>query len=395
VQKKLALRRFVEGWGVGCGLDVRCDPANPGRVIVGPGYALSPCGEDIVVCTDVVHDLSGCCNVNDPCATDDANSEQETKYRAVDLYIRYREQQSTAVSRVLATCGCHESGGCEPERVVEGYEVYAVVPANSEDDPLAREARAWESDYRRCAEVVTKFVADFPDRVSDGTTAEWQRRARAWLIRWLDEHPEVSLCGWRTYLCSLGDAQLVELNDAKLVEILFEMVWACRRQVLARRCACPSPGDGVALARVWLRSTSNDGVVSCSVECIDAYPPYRRLVGPQRWPVLPGFVNVGPMLWQRKSLACEAIARSGLDASEKSPNLTLDRTVEQLAAWLTDDRLFLPCRATVVIDYLMDPCEARMDAKRDVDHNRVVKIAEYTSQETRASRRRSSRAPVT
>lgn len=42
---KLRLGRYRHGWGVVCGLEVRCDPANPSGVIVGPGYAVSCCGE--------------------------------------------------------------------------------------------------------------------------------------------------------------------------------------------------------------------------------------------------------------------------------------------------------------------------------------------------------------
>src|SRR5713101_5540164 len=60
-QNKLALSRFRHGWGVVCGLDVRCDPMNPASVVVTPGYAVSCCGEDIVVCKEYPVDLSGLC----------------------------------------------------------------------------------------------------------------------------------------------------------------------------------------------------------------------------------------------------------------------------------------------------------------------------------------------
>lgn len=44
--------RFLHGWGVACGLEVVCGVCGPdhGHVVVKPGYALSPCGNDIVVC---------------------------------------------------------------------------------------------------------------------------------------------------------------------------------------------------------------------------------------------------------------------------------------------------------------------------------------------------------
>src|SRR5260370_8305635 len=43
--------RYLIGWGVACGLEVVCNPCD-GTVTVRPGYALSPGGEDIVVCAD-------------------------------------------------------------------------------------------------------------------------------------------------------------------------------------------------------------------------------------------------------------------------------------------------------------------------------------------------------
>src|ERR1700756_439650 len=48
--------RYLIGWGVACGLEVVCDACD-GTVTVRPGYALSPCGEDIVVCADTPVDV--------------------------------------------------------------------------------------------------------------------------------------------------------------------------------------------------------------------------------------------------------------------------------------------------------------------------------------------------
>jgi hypothetical protein len=43
--------RFLHGWGVVCGLQVvpANDPANPGAMLVCPGFAISPCGDEIEV----------------------------------------------------------------------------------------------------------------------------------------------------------------------------------------------------------------------------------------------------------------------------------------------------------------------------------------------------------
>jgi hypothetical protein len=44
--------RYLHGPGVVCGLEVVCDFCDSGSVTVKPGYAIAPCGEDIIVCKD-------------------------------------------------------------------------------------------------------------------------------------------------------------------------------------------------------------------------------------------------------------------------------------------------------------------------------------------------------
>src|SRR5215831_9570689 len=51
VEKNRLHNRYLHGWGVVCGLDVSCHPC-AGFVTVKSGYALSPCGDDILVCCD-------------------------------------------------------------------------------------------------------------------------------------------------------------------------------------------------------------------------------------------------------------------------------------------------------------------------------------------------------
>src|SRR5262245_42016047 len=51
IEKNKLHNRYLHGWGVVCGLEVVCH-ACEGWVTVRSGYALSPCGDDIVVCED-------------------------------------------------------------------------------------------------------------------------------------------------------------------------------------------------------------------------------------------------------------------------------------------------------------------------------------------------------
>src|SRR4051812_4178515 len=52
IDKNKLHNRYLVGWGVACGLEVVCNPCAEGSVVVRSGYALAPCGDDIVVCGD-------------------------------------------------------------------------------------------------------------------------------------------------------------------------------------------------------------------------------------------------------------------------------------------------------------------------------------------------------
>src|SRR5690348_15337026 len=43
--------RYLHGWGVVCGLQVACSDC-AGFISLKPGYAIDPCGNDIIVCAD-------------------------------------------------------------------------------------------------------------------------------------------------------------------------------------------------------------------------------------------------------------------------------------------------------------------------------------------------------
>src|SRR5262245_28971463 len=51
IEKNKLHNRYLHGWCVACGLEVLCN-ACKGFVTVAPGYALSPCGDDLVVCRE-------------------------------------------------------------------------------------------------------------------------------------------------------------------------------------------------------------------------------------------------------------------------------------------------------------------------------------------------------
>jgi hypothetical protein len=128
VEKNKLHNRYLHGWGVVCGLEVVCSPCN--AVTVRAGYALSPCGEDIIVCKDApvnVCDLINQCRDKrrdwecEPYATG-----QNPDCRDVEedwiLTVRYDERGSRGITALKGgsntscgsscSCGSSSASGC-------------------------------------------------------------------------------------------------------------------------------------------------------------------------------------------------------------------------------------------------------------------------------------------
>jgi hypothetical protein len=119
VAKNQLHNRHLFGTGVACGLEVvcsSCDPAGTGDVVVKSGYALSPCGNDIVVCSDttvnVCNLINRCVPRNDDCfkpATAAAPASYANDQSEEDwvLAICYQEKPSRGITALRgASCGC-------------------------------------------------------------------------------------------------------------------------------------------------------------------------------------------------------------------------------------------------------------------------------------------------
>lgn len=127
VEKNKLHNRYLHGHGIVCGLDVTCHPCDSKSVVVKPGYALSPCGDDIVVCKDSpvnICDLINRCRpvMQDQCdpmhpGPTDTCPEGEQEWI---LAICYDEKPSRGVAALRAgssasrcgSCACGGSGSC-------------------------------------------------------------------------------------------------------------------------------------------------------------------------------------------------------------------------------------------------------------------------------------------
>jgi hypothetical protein len=118
--------RYLVGWGVVCGMQVVCGECD-GWVTVRSGYAIDPCGNDIIVCEDqnfnVVKAIRDCCS---PAKTPGANC-QPLRYNPSPncagttqkwcITIEYQEQASrlvtplTSSTQASCSCGCSNGNG--------------------------------------------------------------------------------------------------------------------------------------------------------------------------------------------------------------------------------------------------------------------------------------------
>jgi len=124
VAKNRLHNRHLFGTGVVCGLDVVCGTCDNHGVVVRPGYALSPCGNDIVVCRDEVVDICDLINRCRPRRDDcvqpghsgpvpaEEHHAAQTEEEWV-LAICYQEKPSRGVTALRgASCGCGGRGSC-------------------------------------------------------------------------------------------------------------------------------------------------------------------------------------------------------------------------------------------------------------------------------------------
>lgn len=341
VRHRCALHRFVEGWGVVRGLGVRCDPASPGGVVVGPGYARSCCGDNIVICQDMCLNVCACQPAT-PCC-DDSPSPVPAKdagregRRAVDVYLRYAETPQDP-AKVTASCGCGGHDGVEYDRVAEEGTLCCVPVADVSTDPATLAARNWDRGYASCSEVVCDYLREVSDRSSAGERLKW-------ILGWIDRSGQDALCCIRRRLCR-GDP-----GDEVIAGALLDIVWALRNRYLETTFGQCQAAQGVLLARVWL-DTDEQG--RCEVECIDSFPPYRQVIADPGWPCMPGYINVAGLMWQRRSIACERVRRLGLEVDWRQ--LGHPKSAEELAGFFEGDSAFVRCDAGYEAWLYRDPC---------------------------------------
>jgi hypothetical protein len=280
--------RYLHGWGVACGLEVLCNPCD-GYVTVKSGYALSPCGDDIVVCQDTavnVCDLISRCRTQKEWDCDPAWPDPNPVCGDLDqqwvLYICYDEKPSRGVTPLRGSgnaaggsrCGCGGSSGCgcqaqpasgtnscrspqpkspaqcEPTVTCEGYTFQLRKLGIQETGNLGRMVTA----VQECLADLSKIQSFLNGLSSSQHALQDVLAIRDELIRLIDEHA--------LYDCKLYD----RINNSPLPNattpvsvvqqyfraIVLEMFQACLCSALLPACPPPAEDNCVPIATLTI-----------------------------------------------------------------------------------------------------------------------------------------------
>jgi hypothetical protein len=126
-QKMRRHNRYLHGWGVACGCEVKPAPtaARPYQVVICPGYIVTPEGDEIMIGCPATFDLATCMvDSDDPCAfarpCPPVTSITPLRSK-IYLAVCYKECQVRPVRVAPAGCSCDDAQ-CDYSRIRDAYE---------------------------------------------------------------------------------------------------------------------------------------------------------------------------------------------------------------------------------------------------------------------------------
>jgi len=309
VAKNRLHNRYLHGWGVACGLEVVCHPCG-NQVVIKPGYALSPCGDDVVLCAeqtvDICNLISGCCRPEPddcfpprPIPPECAEIEQEWI-----LAVCYDEQLSRGVPALRATnacapkcgcgtqsgCGCGSKGACscgstksavslkpspmqcEPVTVCETYR-FVAYPAPAKDRQQPRGAMF--DRFLACLSGLTAAIPAPPTgaNLTLAAAQKWCVDLRCALIEVFRKSTGTSCAALEklNVTCpavspNVTPQQYINQVTQQLVPILIEYLRGCLCSALLPPCPEPALANCVPLATITLRPKNCQILRICNLE---------------------------------------------------------------------------------------------------------------------------------
>jgi hypothetical protein len=225
VAKNRLHNRYLVGHGVVCGLEVKCSPCH-NTVTVSPGYAIDPCGSDIIVCSEDTVDICKLIKACTPAAQPDCAPYKDTSYCKDEekdwiLAIRYQEAPSRGITPLTGSsqCSCGSGGGpCACGGAAKPCGCGSMMPAGS-----------------CCGQTVTKAAPASTNRPRRGAPPECEPtvtcEAYRYEVFYLPPEPETSKEGSVRGIAGLA---------SKIGGDLFARLWCCLQMVMNMLPAVPT-----------------------------------------------------------------------------------------------------------------------------------------------------------
>jgi hypothetical protein len=306
VEKNKLHNRYLHGWGVVCGLEVFCHPCE-GQVTVTSGYALSPCGDDIVLCAnDTVNicDLIQRCRERErldcepprPAATAECQDVQEQWV----LTLCFTEKPSRGVTALRASsesaccsscscggssncgCGCQERMGrkqpapasrsarslstdvrsgrdlCEPTVTCESH-YFSLYKASAADPKPGAALGAMIQRFEACLKGLFDAVPPLPASIEQAQA--WCCQLKQNFIDFFADHPIhdcLVLQNLSQFVCPVPSQNQTpqQYQTAVLVQIapiVAEYIRSCLCSALLPPCPDPVDSNCVPLATITIR----------------------------------------------------------------------------------------------------------------------------------------------
>lgn len=324
--------RYLHGWGVVCGLEVVCNNC-AGFVTVGTGYALSPCGDDIVVCKDAsvnVCDLIQRCRLpasTPDCAPPFTDNDPNCADLVEDWILAICYDETTSRGRIALRgasggpscgcgcsssgssgrssgcgCGCHSTGStqttapsrstmtrsqsvasqCEPTLICEGYKFIAYKA------PLKRADKGREGVLNSelikkvscCLQELTTRITSPPSNPTNEQLHTWICDVKTAMLDLLADHPTYDCTAYRRLGQILCPTPLPNETPAdysarvsetllQIARIAAEFIRYCICSALLPPCPPPADSACVPLATVTIRRSD------CQIQKVCNWGPRR------------------------------------------------------------------------------------------------------------------------
>ena len=174
-EKNKLYHRTIDGYGVVCGLRMRCEANCNGRISIGDGYAIDCCGNDLVVCEPRSFDVIGELRKKkwlidtrkDPCRQDGDRDEGCIGKQCFYIGICYAEEPADYVAPYTTDCTI-APGPCQPTRIREcvKFEIYDKLPVRP--NPLTEMEKRIECCFRIFREgQFSRGLAQLAPRILD------------------------------------------------------------------------------------------------------------------------------------------------------------------------------------------------------------------------------------